>query len=44
MEKEFDELLRRALSRSRMLSSDVSAGFDPLFANVFEKKNLSKKI
>ena len=32
-------LLRRALSRSRMLSSDVSAGFDPLFANVFEKKN-----
>lgn len=32
-------LVRRALSRSRMLSSDVSAGFDPLFANVFEKKN-----
>ncbi len=31
--------LRRALSRSRMLSSDVSAAFDPLYANCFEKKN-----
>ena len=31
--------LRRALRNSRMLSSDVSAGFDPAFANVFEKKN-----
>ena len=31
--------LRRALARSRMLSCDVSAGFDPLFASAFEKKN-----
>ena len=31
--------LRRALRNSRMLSSDVSAGFDPNFAGVFEKKN-----
>ncbi len=31
--------LRRALSRSRMLSSDVSAGFDPAYASVFESKN-----
>ena len=32
-------LLRRALMKSRMLSSDVSAAFDPLYPNVFEKKN-----
>ncbi len=31
--------LRRCLRNSRMLSSDVSAGFDPNFAGVFEKKN-----
>ena len=31
--------LRRALTRSRMLSSDVSAGFDPAYAAKFEKKN-----
>lgn len=31
--------LRRALSKSRMLSSDVSAAFDPGFASAFEKKN-----
>ena len=31
--------VRRALQNSRMLSSDVSAGFDPAFAGVFEKKN-----
>lgn len=31
--------LRRALARSRMLSSDVSAGFDPAYASVFEAKN-----
>ena len=37
---EYSELkLRRALSRSRMLSSDVSAAYDPLFASCFEKKN-----
>ena len=31
--------LRRALANSRMLSSDVSAGFDALYADRFEKKN-----
>jgi len=31
--------LRRALAASRMLSCDVSAGFDPLYASTFEKKN-----
>lgn len=32
-------LVRRALAGSKMLSSDVSAGFDPLYAGSFEKKN-----
>ncbi|MBO4837139.1 MAG: aminopeptidase [Clostridia bacterium] len=32
-------VLRRALKNSRMLSCDVSAGFDPLYAGAFEKKN-----
>ncbi len=31
--------LRRCLAASSMLSSDVSAGFDPAFASVFEPKN-----
>lgn len=31
--------MRRALAASRMLSSDVSAGFDPTYASCFEKKN-----
>lgn len=31
--------LRRALSNSRMLSSDVSAAFDPNYPQVMEKKN-----
>ena len=31
--------LRRALAASAMLSSDVSAGFDPAYASVFEAKN-----
>ena len=31
--------LRRALSNSCMLSSDVSAAYDPLYASCFEKKN-----
>lgn len=31
--------LRRCLSSSAMLSSDVSAGFDPTYASAFEKKN-----
>ena len=34
-----DLSLRRALAASRMLSSDVSAGFDPAYASQFEKKN-----
>ncbi len=33
--------LRRCLKRSRMLSSDVNAGYDPLYASNFEKKNAS---
>ncbi len=37
---DYSELkLRRALQSSRMLSCDVSAGFDPSFASAFEKKN-----
>lgn len=36
----FSELeLRRTLANSRMLSSDVSAAYDPAYASVFEKKN-----
>ena len=31
--------LRDALSNSRMLSSDVSAAFDPMFAETMERKN-----
>ena len=31
--------LRRCLAASNMLSSDVSAGYDPTFASVFEPKN-----
>ena len=31
--------LRRTLQNSKMLSSDVSAAFDPLYASVFEPKN-----
>ena len=34
-----DLKLRRALAACRMLSCDVSAGFDPLYAAAFEKKN-----
>ena len=33
--------LRRCLAASRMLSSDVSAGFDPLYASAFETRNAS---
>jgi aspartyl aminopeptidase len=37
---QYSELgLRRAMANSRMLSSDVSAGFDPNYPSVFEKKN-----
>lgn len=31
--------LRRCLAASRMLSSDVSAGYDPTFDSAFDKKN-----
>lgn len=31
--------VRRTLARSRMLSSDVSAAYDPAYAEAFEKKN-----
>lgn len=34
--------LTRVLRRSRMLSSDVSAAFDPLYADKFEKMNAAK--
>lgn len=38
--EEYSDLkLRRALANSKMLSSDVSAAFDPLYAASFEKKN-----
>ena len=33
--------LRRALANSKMLSSDVSSGFDALYANAFDKKNVA---
>lgn len=37
---QFSELgLRRALANSRVLSSDVSAAYDPNYASVSEKKN-----
>ena len=37
---EYSELkLRRALANSKMLSSDVSAAFDPMYESVYEKKN-----
>lgn len=34
-----DISLRRCLQNSKMLSSDVSAAYDPLYADVFERKN-----
>ena len=39
---EYSELnIRRCLSRSTMLSSDVSSAFDPSFASCFDKKNVA---
>ncbi len=38
---ESDLSLRRCLANSRMLSSDVSSGFDPTYASSFDKKNVS---
>lgn len=37
--EEGDLRLRRALTNSRMLSCDVSAGYDPNFGSAFDKKN-----
>ena len=40
LQGQYSELnVRRALRNSRMLSCDVSAGFDPLYAGAYEKKN-----
>ena len=37
---QYDELaLRRCLANSKMLSSDVSAAFDPTYESAYEKKN-----
>lgn len=37
---QYSELtLRRTLANSKMLSSDVSAAYDPMYPEVFEKKN-----
>ena len=38
-EGEYDLKVRRALMNSRMLSSDVSAAYDPMYAEVFEKRS-----
>ena len=39
---DYSELkVRRALQNSVMLSSDVSSAFDPLYADVFDKKNVA---
>ena len=38
-EGESELKVRRAMQNSKMLSSDVSAGYDPLFADVFEKRS-----
>lgn len=38
-QEDSQRLVRRALADSRMLSSDVSAGYDPLYASAFEKNN-----
>ena len=38
-EGESDLKVRRALANSRMLSSDVSAAYDPMYAEAFEKRS-----
>lgn len=38
----YDQIaFNRAMSNSKMLSSDVNAAFDPLYASVMEKNNCS---
>lgn len=40
--EEYTELkLRRALANSKMLSSDVSSAYDPLYSSAFDKKNVA---
>ncbi len=39
MGSESELKVRRALQNSKMLSSDVSAGYDPMFAECFEKRS-----
>lgn len=39
LESESDLKVRRTLQNSRMLSSDVSAAYDPMYAEVFEKRS-----
>lgn len=41
MERPGELTLRRVLANSRMLSSDVSSGFDALYASAFDKKNVA---
>ena len=36
-----DLVLRRTLANSKMLSSDVNAAYDPLYADAYEKRNSS---
>ena len=39
---QYNELdLRRCLSNSKMLSSDVSSAYDPLYASAFDKRNVA---
>jgi aspartyl aminopeptidase len=38
-EGESELKVRRALANSHMLSSDVSAGYDPMYADAFEKRS-----
>jgi aspartyl aminopeptidase len=42
LQGEYDELrLKHCMANSRMLSSDVNAAFDPLYADAFEKRSAS---
>lgn len=42
LQGDYNELkLRHCMARSRMLSSDVNAAYDPLFAEAFEKRSAS---
>ena len=42
LQGDYNELkLRRCMAHSRMLSSDVNAAYDPLFADAFEKRSAS---